>query len=393
MTSFPLPTWSCTIDANGISAPVYADILTDMQIKFRNLYGADVDLDADTQDGQWLAILAAGYNDSNNATIAAFNAQSPTTAQGTGLSSVVKINGLEREASSNSTVDVTIVGTAGTRIQNGIVGDNQNLNTKWTLFSDFIIPDSGTVIVTATCTTPGAVQAEVNTINQILTPTLGWQTANNATSAFPGSPVEVDAPLRQRQGTSQNVPSQTPASATKAAIDDLSGVARSTYVENDTGGVDPDTGVPAYSIAFVVGGGDVMQIAQTIQRKKTIGTPTYGTTTETVFDPAGVPININFYVLELQDVTVQVNIDALVGYSDTTALMIQQAVSNYISALPIGGTVYLNKVEAIASLVTFPVNVTFEITSLTLNMAGLDVTVPFYKAATCAVSDVTVTVG
>lgn len=43
-----------------------------------------------------------------------YNAFSPSTAQGAGLSSVVKINGIRRKTASYSTVDLRIVGQVGT---------------------------------------------------------------------------------------------------------------------------------------------------------------------------------------------------------------------------------------------------------------------------------------
>ena len=391
MTTFPLNTLACTIDATGISAPPYADILTSLQTSYRNIYGQDVNLDADTQDGQFLAIIAAAINDSNNATIAAFNAQSPSTAQGAGLSSVVKLNGLTREASSNSSVDVTIVGVAGTQILNGVVGDSVGLNTRWDLFPAITIPDSGTLIVTAICETPGNITAEIGTITKILTPVIGWQTANNATAASPGNPVEDDATLRQRQSISQGQPAQSPFSASLAAIANLPGVTRSAGYENATGSVDGN-GLPANAVSFVVGGGDVNQIARTIERKKTLGTPTYGSTAIDVIDPSGNVITINFFVLALTEFPIVVTINPLPGYSDTTALLIQQALVDYINALPIGGTVYLTKAEAIASLMDSPLNLTFDVTALTLNGVAADKTIAFNHAASIQLSDVTVNI-
>lgn len=390
--AIPLATLGPTIDATGISAPSFQDILDTLKYKYRALYGQDVDIDDDTQDGQFIGIQASAINDSNNAIIAAFNARSPTNAQGAGLSSVVKINGLKREPSSNSTAAVLITGTTGTSLNNCIIGDNVGLGTQWSIPSFTIIGDDGTVTVSATCLTSGAITAEAGTLTNILTPTLGWLSVSNPASAAPGSPIEDDATLRQRQAVSQNQASQSPVIALAAALRQLAGVTRVDYDENVGEGADAN-GVPGHSVSFVVEGGDVQEIGNTIALKLTTGTGTFGTTTETVIDPAGQPIDIHFFVLDLTTITVVVNIDALVGYADTTAALIQAAVAAYISTLPIGGTVYINKVEAIASLMTSALNLTFEITSITLNAAGADIAIDFNKAAFCEVGDVTVNVG
>ncbi|WP_231753040.1 hypothetical protein [Burkholderia sp. TSV86] len=40
-----------TIDANGITAPTYADVFASRQDLCRSIYGADTYLEADSQDG------------------------------------------------------------------------------------------------------------------------------------------------------------------------------------------------------------------------------------------------------------------------------------------------------------------------------------------------------
>ena len=394
MTTFPLDNLGVTIDATGASAPPYSDIFTSLQVSFRSIYGSDADLDDNTQDGQWIGVMAAAINDSNNSAIAAYNARTPATAQGVGLSSVVKINGLERESQSNSTAVVTLTGVTGTTINNGMVGDNVGLGTQWALPPFTQIGDGGTVDVTATCTTPGAITAEAGTLTKILTPTINWQAVTNAESAFPGNPTEDDATLRQRQSTSQNQAAQSPVDACLAAIENLVGVVRATYEENTGSGTDAN-GVPGKSVSFIVGGGDVQQIANTIAQKKSIGAGTYGTTTEVVVDPKGRNVNISFFVLELTTVTVAVTVQALSGYSDTTAVAIKAAISAYISSLPIGAIVHLGKVNAIAALMTSPVNTTFDVvdSSTLLNGFNADFVIDFNKAAVTLVTDVSVTVG
>ena len=58
MTTYPLPTLACTIDATGISSPAYSDIFASLQASFQALYGSDSYIDDDSEDGQMLAIFA-----------------------------------------------------------------------------------------------------------------------------------------------------------------------------------------------------------------------------------------------------------------------------------------------------------------------------------------------
>ena len=46
-----------TVDASGFHYPDYAAILSQLKTEYQAIYGADVYLEADSQDGQWLAVM------------------------------------------------------------------------------------------------------------------------------------------------------------------------------------------------------------------------------------------------------------------------------------------------------------------------------------------------
>lgn len=332
-----MPTPVCTIDETGIHAPTYADCLDYLNSAYRDIYGADVNLDPDTQDGQLLAIFALVIHDSNSMAVAAYNSFSPATAQGVGLSSVVKINGIARSIASNSQVDVTIVGVAGTSIISGFVGATNSAN-RWALPYIVIIPDGGSVNVTATCDTPGAITATAGEINKILTPTAGWQSVTNLTAASLGEPVETDALLRIRQATSTALPSRTVLDGVIGAIAALTGVTRYLAHENDTNITDVN-GVPSHTLSMVVEGGDTTAILSAIADKKAPGTGTFGTTSGLVLDNYGIPRRINFFrptVIPLS-ATISITIVGFTGYTSSIGQELVAAVVAYINALPIGG--------------------------------------------------------
>ena len=109
------------ITNSGVEVPSYTEVLAELKGKFTSIYGDDVNLDNDSADGQWVAIIAAAINDANAAITSVWNSFSPATAAGEGLSSVVKINGIKRNSASYSSVDLRIVGQAGTTISNGMM--------------------------------------------------------------------------------------------------------------------------------------------------------------------------------------------------------------------------------------------------------------------------------
>jgi uncharacterized phage protein gp47/JayE len=347
MATFPLATLACTISSTGISAPSYNDILSSLTASFQSIYGSDIYLEADSQDGQFLALLAQMVNDGNQADITTYNSYSPAYAQGAALSSQVKINGLRRDSSSNSTAVVTIGGQVGTSINNGVVQDtNKNL---WNLPASVVIPISGTIDVTATAQQTGAITAIPGSINAIYTPTRGWQSVTNTNAATPGNPVETDATLRQRQAVSTSLPAQTPLQAIIANVAQTAGIGRYAIYEN-SGSATDSNGLPGHSISVVAEGGNIAAIAQTIEAKKSPGTGTYGTTSQTVTDPAGVPITINFFEMTEVGVMTQVTIVPLTGYVSTTKTLIINAIVAYLSTFAVGQDSYLGKLFGPANL-------------------------------------------
>lgn len=391
-----LSSLAAQLSATGILAPSYADILETLQANFQAIYGADAYIAADSQDGQFLALIAASINDCNAQAVAVYNSFSPTYAQGAGLSSVVKINGIRRLVASQSTAVGNAVGQSGTLIPAGVVVDTNG--NFWDLPINTTIPGGGTVAVTVTAQEPGAITAVAGTINEINTPVRGWQSFVSTIDAVPGNPVESDATLRRRQTLSTSLPALTPLQAMLGELANLSGVDRVRVYENPTGAPDAN-GLPAHSISVVIEGGNVADIAEIIGQKKTPGAATYGSTSQTYTDPVtGIIYTINFYLLAKDTIKVHVTGAALAGYSSLVATEIKNAVAAYINSLDIGEDVLYTRLFPSAYLNGALDGATYEITALTsaLNAGApgvVDIAIAFNKAAQCdAAVDVTITI-
>lgn len=392
MATFPLPTLAPTIDANGISIPAFEDIVSSLQVIMQQIYGSDILLTPDTQDGQFIAAWAKTINDENMAMVAVYNNQSPATAQGAGLSSNVKINGLTRKVATNSIATLTCVGQAGTQIVNGQAKDQDD--NLWQLPPLVTIPAAGGIDVTATAVEQGDISAPANSINIIATPTLGWQTVNNANDAEVGDAIETDGQLRIRQTQSTSLPAQTPLQSILAAVANLQDVRRSAIYENSTDTPDAN-GIPGHSIALVVDGGDPTEVAQVIQTKKAPGTGTFGTQSVTVQDPSGLSLTINFFGLVGVPIFVTVTIRPLPGFTTATQDQIAQAIVDFINSIPIGDSVFFNWLFAPASLNG---NMTFRVLTITVGTdpsaeGTADVFIGFNQAATCSLANVVVQTG
>jgi uncharacterized phage protein gp47/JayE len=382
-----------TVDGHGIAVPSLVDIIAYLEDQYRQIFGADVYLGADSQDGQWLAILAAAINDCNNAAVAVYNNFSPASAQGTGLSSMVKLNGLTRGMASYSTVDIRATGVAGTVIRNGVVTDGTQ---RWVLPAQVVIGTSGAVVATATADAPGARYAEPGSITGIVTPTRGWQAAANPAAATPGTAIETDGALRARQGAAVTLPSRGVAAGIIAGIRNSNGVTAARLYENATGAADANWQA-AHSIAVVVAGGDAQTIANVIAAKKTPGTATVGTTTVAVDNGRDPAIAINFYRPTIRNIAVTVHLTAGTGYLSSIGRQIQTSVADYINGLGIGADVIHSRAFVPAQLYGGPDGATYTVTQIQLAVDGgspaeTDITIAYNALASARAADVTLVV-
>jgi hypothetical protein len=383
----------CTISATGIYRPSLSDVLAYFVAQFQSIYGSDAYLGSDSQDGEWIGILSAAVDDCNAMAEQAYNAFSPATAQGTGLSSVVKINGLKRATPSYSTAPMLVVGVAGTTIAAGLVKDENSY--VWALPDNLVIPSSGQIATTATCQTLGAIAASIGTITGIINPTRGWQSAANTAAATAGAPVEIDATLRVRQSNSTMDSSTGILEGLEGAILALSNVARVRGYEN-SGNLPDANGIPGHCIALVIDGGDAQTIANTIVAKKG-GCGTYGTTGETVTDAYGAQAKINFFEVIEPPITYALTIKPLKGYTTDVLAQIQASLANWTNARGIGNGVQYNRAYAAAYLFGAANGQTFEIVSLAVARDGAvptaaDVPIAFNEAPVCIAAYVTVSV-
>ena len=73
------------VDQSGFHYPDYPTVLTYLQSEYRTIYGADTYLEADSQDGQWISILALSMFDCMQVASAVKNSFSPLKAQSDAL--------------------------------------------------------------------------------------------------------------------------------------------------------------------------------------------------------------------------------------------------------------------------------------------------------------------
>lgn len=382
------------IDTTGVHIPLFEDVQTFFINSFQTIYGADIYLGNDSQDGQLIGVFSQAYYDLCVFAVTVFNSFSPTSAQGTSLSRLVKINGIARLVASPSQVILLIGGTPGTEIINGYATDDNN--NQWNFPAVVIIPISTQVSIDATCSVAGAVQAGPGSITGRGTPTRGWNSVTNIAAAIPGAPVETDPNLRIRQTESVAMPSQSIMDGMRGLVAAVPGVVASRGYENDTGSVDAN-GQPNHSVYFVVEGGDPVAVATAINLKKTTGAPTTGDTKVVIADAYGNPKTIWYWQRQEVPMQMAIVIEPVDNYVASTGDDVVEAVVTYGNALGIGATVFLNRLWVPANLAGVAESLSYNVVSIMICrlsgvLAAADVLIAFNEEPTFSSDNITLTV-
>jgi uncharacterized phage protein gp47/JayE len=364
----PMP--SPILSSSGLTISDYNTDLTALQNDYYAIYGSDAQLNANDVDGQLLAIFAQAYFDCTQVLQTLYNNFSPLTAQGPFLDNIVALNGITRQQATFSTAPVTVYGTAGIIIANGIIGDNLGLGTSWNLPASVTIGGGGSVATTATCSIAGNIAAAIGTLTNILTPTAGWNSVTNTSAATTGLAVELDSQLTQTQQQTLVGSSETFMQSIMGAVLRVTGVS-AVNVDNNTSNSTDGNGVPAHSFALIVSGtGTDSDIGTAIALSKPPAIGTYGTTSYLYTDSNGVPETIRWYNTTLIRIDLTITIVPLTGYASATKTAIQEAIYNFVNSFIPNQDSYISQLTTIAGLGATGQGLTYTITSVTQALHG-----------------------
>lgn len=365
-------------------------------------------LDESTPDGLKMASDAEIFYALDEVLQQAYNSKDPAKATGNDLDVIGTLTGASRVSGTYSTATVTLTGTtiavtvpAGTRIQSSYD------STYWALDSAYTIPANGTVDASVTCTTIGAIEADAGTLTIIADPVGGFSSVTNATAATTGTAAQSDADFRISRATSVGKPGNNQVDSYYGSIWSVSGIRRVRIYENDTGVVDSN-GQPANSVAILVDGGAVQDIADAIFVKKNPGVLLYqaGTAVSATSASSSYPNNtktINFSRPVYVQIIVAMTIKNDGTLPSNIAALIQAAIISYAAGDLIADGVGYNAdgfdigVSVPISAIYTPINYVLGqygssyVQSLTLNGASSNVAIAWNQLSNWTTDNITVT--
>ena len=320
------------VTEQGFTVKSAAEITADLDAKFVGTFGSQFDTSAESPDGQLIGVVAKLLEDVWQQAEGAYNAYSPSNAYGVGLDKVAEINGITRITNLPTSVAITFSGTAGTVVPAGYIIKTVD-GLEFATVAVAVIP----AIVTAKCTTQGAIRILANEVHVLTTAIAGLTGATNLEPGITGIVREEDPAFRARRENSTISRGTSSIDAIYEGVKSLN-LPYIAIIENTTSAtVD---GVPANSFLVVVEGGTPAEVSQVIYDNKPQGITSYGSIVTVVNDSKGYPHNIGISRPTPIDISVTTSITNLPGASVDSATLVKAAIVDYVNDINISEDVY-----------------------------------------------------
>jgi hypothetical protein len=343
------------LTAAGLEIATLADVREEINEKWREFFGASMDVSDRSPDGHVIGIVAEVFATLWELLEAVKSARDPNAASGALLRALAALTGTIETPASFSTVTLTLTGTpttvvavdslsstssteqqfrhteagtivaataratstayalgdrrsnsgniylvvvAGTSgVGAGPVGDDPDPDVTeldgTELEWRFLGEGTGFVDVEARATAVGPIVALAGDIVGRDTPVGGWDGVVNILDATLGRAAMTDAELRVLRVLELGRPGTSPKGAIRAAALDVTGVTSATVFSNITDVTDAD-GVPPHSVELLVRGGADQDIWDMLLANVADGIRTHGTEVGTAVDSQGTSHEMKF---------------------------------------------------------------------------------------------------
>ncbi len=289
------------INNEGLQLKTLTEIREELVAAMKDIYGADINVDQNSPDGQMINIFAQAAVDTRELLQTIHNNFDPDQAQGVVLDQRVSINGIVRKDATYTIVPITItvdkpVGLPGLDhfniynnglftvkdedgnefylIDSVVFREYQSYSGKHYLGEKYYLDENGRGEVTVLFRAKeiGNIEVKAGSINSVVTVFNGVTGVENPGGASTqGQDEETDAQLKLRRRQAISIGATGSLDSISSNIANLDNVAAVEVYENDTDETHYG-GIPAHSIWVIVDGGDDDEIAQVIYSTKTAGT-------------------------------------------------------------------------------------------------------------------------
>lgn len=387
------------LDRYGFKRKNYADLLTDMDVKARELFGDDINTSERSPLGILIRFFAWFLAKTWELAEKVYNSGFITKAEGVQLDYLTPFFNTKRNPERASIVPLAFTGTPAHTIVEGTQFTTES-NIYFVLTEDVTLDVDGTGEGEAIAMEPGITgNVLANTITVQAEPDADVLTVTNPEAATGGRDKESDTELLSRLLDSNAAQGSATADAIRAAVTSVPGVRAASVIENNT--MDTVDGNEPKSIHVYVLGGAQQDVASAIFEKKAAGIATNGVEQTIIQDASGNDQTIKF------DYATEVSVYASVTLNTSTAFpadgvqRVQDAIVKVIGGLASDGTeyaglgmgedVYLSPLIAAVHSITGVINATIEIGETAGTLAPSNIIIDQQEVAQTAFNQIEVT--
>jgi len=291
------------IGINGLVVQSLEEIREDLIAKFKSVYGADINLEQNSSDSQWVNIQAQEKKDVLDLVVQLFNNLDPDRVVGIAQQILYKLNGLVIKAYTYSFVYINVVINAPATLQ----GLDDNLNNpdgvgytvtdgngnRWILTTTHNFETPGTYLLNFRAAELGSITALPNTINIMETIVPGVTSVNNpANNYVTGDTGETSSEFRRRRDRTMEAPSQGFDESLQSQLLNLDNVTQAKVYDNRADVTVND--IPPHTVWVIVEGGAPADIGRAIYNNVPPGIPMKGNEVVTITKNSGEIENVYY---------------------------------------------------------------------------------------------------
>ncbi len=339
------------LTADGFLIKRLADIKAEIEQRFRDEFGDEIDLRPQTPEGFIIGIMSEREAEVWELAQAVFDSKNPNKAVGKQLDDVVEITGTTRTPAQNSSIDDGVArGTNGTVIDPGVaefivsVAGNPLARFKvidgpYTInIADGPTFKSGPIKLISEET--GEIVANTGTLTIIETPLGGVDSFTNESDATLGAEIESDPDLKLKRNTELQIAGSATIDAIISELNSRALVTAVIVFQNIFSIIDLD-GRPPKSLDIVVLGDDEQDLADAIFKVVGGGNETIGDITKTVIDGENFSHTIKFSRPTPVDIHIELDLTVDGNYPGDGDAQVENALLAYGNLQNIGQDVII----------------------------------------------------
>lgn len=378
------------LDRNGFTKKTYSDLLDEMQAKFKELFGEDINLSSYTPLGIIMRVMAFFFSVIWNTTEAVYNSRWIKKADGVSLDYHGGDKQLLRDPATHSYVVVEITGEPGFIIQSEELATTEG-EIQFAFQEDVELDATGKATAELISTETGAFTRVLpNTVTKLVEPASEITSIHNPQPAYGGSDIESDSAYRKRLLKANESKGKATAGAVELAVLNTPGVRSANVIFNRKNEVDLD-GNPPKSIHAYVLGGTKEDIAESLYDSVGATTETVGEQVVSIKDLSGNLHEVRFDYASVVPIYIRVSIKTNTDFPAEGESLLKDALVEAIGGidsmfqehegLAMGTDVSLSKLYITADKIPGIEDTVFEIGIDKLLLEGKNIKIPRKQVA------------